>query len=185
MFRIAGRHWLALALLAGMLGAARDLAAEIEGIQLQVDGLSCPLCALGLDKRLKERAGLEQIQIHMKQGVAEASLPPGQGLDVGKLRMAIQEAGFTLRAISLTVVGTIIQDGGYLAIESRRDGTKFLLFDAEHRETGDGPVLNKTRQDQLEQAHRTAKLMRIKGVVHEHAGLSPALMVEVIEELSE
>ena len=63
-----------------VLGGSSPVAAEIEGIQLQVDGLSCPFCALGLDKRLKQRAGLEGIQVHLKQGVTEATLPRATAL---------------------------------------------------------------------------------------------------------
>jgi len=174
-----------LVMLGLVLGGSSPVAAEIEGIRLEVDGLSCPFCALGLDKRLKERAGLEQIQIHLKQGETEASLPTGEGLDIGRLRLAIQEAGFTLRSIRLSVTGTVVRDGGYLAVASRGDGTRFLLFDAEHQEAGSGPVLSERLQRQLEQAERTAGLLRISGTVHEHAGLPPAIMMEAVEELSE
>jgi len=178
-------RWLVLALLAGLLGAASDLGAEIEGIRLEVDGLSCPFCALGLDKRLKQRAGLEGIQVHLKQGVTEASLPEGHGLDVGKVRRAVQEAGFTLRGIKLTVVGTIRQDGGQVTATSRHDGTKFLLFDAEHQESEAGSTLSPALRQQLEHAEQTKMLVKLSGLVHEHAGLPAGLMIESFEELAE
>lgn len=177
-------RWLVLVLFAGMLGAS-DLPAEIEGIQLQVDGLSCPFCALGLDKRLKQRAGLEGIQVHLKQGVTEAALPPGQGIDAGNIRRAVQEAGFTLRGIKLTVIGTINRDGENFTVVSRHDGTTFLLFDAEHQESEAGSALSQALRQQLEQAQQTDQLVKLSGLVHEHAGLPAGLMIESFEELAE
>jgi len=174
-----------LVMLGLVLSGSAPVAAEIEGIQLQVDGLSCPFCALGLDKRLKQRAGLEGIQVHLKQGVTEAALPRGQGLDVGKVRLAVQEAGFTLRGIKLTVIGTISQNGDHMTVTSRHDGTTFLLFDAEHQDTEVGPALSQALRQQLEHAGQTKRLVKLRGLVHEHVGLPAGLMVEAIEELFE
>lgn len=159
--------------------------AEIEGIQLQVDGLSCPFCALGLDKRLKHRAGLEGIQVHLKQGITEATLPRGHGIDVGKVRRAVQEAGFTLRGIKLTVIGKVGRDGDHMIVTSRHDGTIFLLFDAEHQETATSATLSPALRQQLEHAQQTKRPVKISGLVHEHAGLPAGLMVESLEELAE
>ena len=170
----------------GLLGPATPKsAAEIEGLQLQVDGLSCPFCALGLDKRLKQRAGLEGIQVHLKQGVTEAALPHGQGLDVGKVQQAVQEAGFTLRGIKLTVIGKISRDGENFTVVSRHDGTTFLLFDAEHQESEAGSALSQALRQRLEHAQQTDQLVKLSGLVHKHAGLPAGLMVESVEAPAE
>jgi len=174
-----------LVMLGPVLSGSAPVAAEIEGLQLQVDGLSCPFCALGLDKRLKQRAGLEGIQVHLKQGVTEAAFPQGQGLDVEKVRRAVQEAGFTLRGITLTVIGKISRDGEHLTVVSRHDGTTFLLFDAEHQDDEADSTLNQVLRQQLEHAQQTNKLVKVSGLVHEHAGLPAGLMIESFEELAE
>jgi len=168
-----------------VLLCADNVRAEIEGIQLQVDGLSCPFCAIGIHKQLKQTGDLEEIEVHLKQGVTEAKLPFGKGFDVKRVRQAVQEAGFTLRGIKLTVVGHIIQDNGHLAIESRGDGTQFLLFDSEHREAESGIFLEEKLRQRLEQARNTGKIVRIIGAVHEHKGLPPALMIESVEMIPE
>ncbi|MBI3088154.1 MAG: heavy-metal-associated domain-containing protein [Candidatus Omnitrophica bacterium] len=168
----------------GVIGL-EEASAEIEGIQLQVDGLSCPFCALGLDKRLKQRAGLDEIHVHLKQGVTEATLPRGHGIDVGKVRQAVQEAGFTLRGIKLTVIGMISRDGDRMAVTSRHDGTTFLLFDAEHQDTEASATLSQGLRRQLEHAEQAKRLVKISGLVHEHAGLPAGLMIESFEELAE
>ncbi|MBI3291362.1 MAG: heavy-metal-associated domain-containing protein [Elusimicrobia bacterium] len=169
----------------GFTSLAPNSWAEIEGIQLQVDGLSCPFCALGLDKRLKQRAGLEGIQVHLKQGVTEAALPTGLGLDVGKVQRAVQEAGFTLRGIKLTVIGKISREGDHMTVTSRHDGTTFLLFDAEHQDTEAGSTLSQVVRQRLEHARQTNRLVKLSGSVHEHAGLPAGLMVETLEGADE
>jgi len=168
----------------GVIGVG-EASAEIEGLQLQVDGLSCPFCALGLDKRLKQRAGLEGIQVHLKQGVTEAALPTGLGLDVGRVQRAVQEAGFTLRGIKLTVIGTISRDGDHVIVTSRHDGTTFLLFNAEHQESEAGSALSQALRQQLEHAQQTDQLVKLSGLVHEHTGLPAGLRVESFEALAE
>jgi len=176
---------IALVMLGLVLGGSAPVAAEIEGLQLQVDGLSCPFCALGLDKRLKQRAGLEGIQVHLKQGVTEAALPRGHGIDVGKVRRAVQEAGFTLRGIKLTVIGTIGRDGDHVTVTSRHDGTTFLLFDAKHQDAEAGSTLSQVLRQQLEHAQQTNRLVKLRGLVHEHTGLPAGLMIESFEALAE
>lgn len=160
--------------------------AEIEGIRLEVDGLSCPFCALGINKNLKQKGGLEGIEVHLKQGVTEAKLPFGKGLDVGKVRQAVQEAGFTLRAIHVRVFGNVIRDGDQFAIVSRGDGTRFLLYDAEHAqsESKQGRSLVPLGEDlktELEKALQAKTPVRIEGRVHEHADLPPGLLIQDIE----
>ncbi|MBI4354852.1 MAG: hypothetical protein HY597_00195, partial [Candidatus Omnitrophica bacterium] len=163
------RHAASLLLLLLVVGSVmpQEASAEVEGLQLQVDGLACPFCALGLDKRLKQRAGLEGIRVHLKQGVTEAALPQGRGLDVGKVQRAVQEAGFTLRGIKLTVVGTIGRDGDHVTVTSRHDGTQFLLFDAEHQEGEADSTLSQALRQQLEHARQTDQLVKLSGLVHE------------------
>ena len=166
-------------------GATSEVAAEIEGLQLEVDGLSCPFCVIGLNKNLKKRAGLEDIEVHLKEGVTEAKLPAGQGIDVGKVRRGIQEAGFTLRGIRLTVIGHIVRDEEYFAVTSRHDGTRFLLFDSAHQDAGPAVMLDEALQGQLEEVADRQQLVTVSGQVHEHEGLLAALMVESLEKRSE
>ncbi len=165
--------------------ATQESAAEIEGLRLEVDGLSCPFCVIGLNKHLKKRAGLEEIEVHLKQGVTEATLPEGQGIDVGKVRLAIKEAGFTLRGITLAVIGYVRRDQDQLTIESRDDGTRFVLFDAAHTEGNAAGTLSQTLFRQLEGAEAGQQLVRVSGSVHEHAGMPAGLLVEAYEEVTE
>jgi len=75
-------------------------AEEVKGQSaiIQVDGLSCPFCAYGLEKNLKKVPGVERVDIEIKTGKATVVLK--QNVDDQALRQAVKKAGFTARDIT-------------------------------------------------------------------------------------
>ena len=73
-------------------------AAEIR-YELRVDGLACPYCAYGIEKKIKALDGVdkESIQIQLNEGVVvfEADTL----ISEGRLKRLINDAGFTLRGL--------------------------------------------------------------------------------------
>jgi len=67
---------------------------------IQVDGLSCPFCAYGLEKNLKKVDGIESVEIDMKTGKATLTIKSDMQVDDEALRQAVKKAGFTARRIS-------------------------------------------------------------------------------------
>ena len=161
-------------------------AAEVEGIELRVDGLSCPFCSLGLEKKLKRVKGVEEVQVHMKQGITEVQSKPEEAPDLAAIRKAVKEAGFTLRDFRLTVIGSIVREDEAWVLRSTGDETQFLLYDAEHAyedvRGGTAVVSIAAKQtQQLEEAVRTDTPMVVEGRVHEHAGMPSGLLIERLE----
>jgi len=72
----------------------------VPSAAIQVDGLSCPFCAYGLEKHLKKVAGVEGVDINMKDGQAVVRLKPDVQVDDAALRAAVKKAGFTARGIT-------------------------------------------------------------------------------------
>jgi copper chaperone CopZ len=66
---------------------------------IQVDGMSCPFCAYGLEKKLSKLDGVEQIEISLEQGQAVLTLEEGASVTDEALKKAVADAGFTLRKI--------------------------------------------------------------------------------------
>ena len=64
-------------------------------ILVQVDGLSCPFCSYGLEKKLKKLNGVEKVEINMKQGKAEMRVKPGITISDESIKQAVEDAGFT------------------------------------------------------------------------------------------
>ncbi len=176
-----------LMLVVGLSAASvPETAAEVEGIELRVDGLTCPFCSLGLEKKLKRVDGVEGVQVHMKQGITEVASNPEKAPSLTAIRKAVKDAGFTLREIRLTVTGSIVREDEAWVLQSSGDETRFFLFDAEHAEedVGDSTALvtiTAERAQQLEEAARTGTPVTAQGRVHEHKEMPSGLLVERLE----
>ena len=66
---------------------------------LAVDGLACPFCAYGVEKRLSAIEGVESVEIDVKSGQVAVTLAEGKTLSEEVARQAVKDAGFTLRSL--------------------------------------------------------------------------------------
>ncbi len=81
-----------------MLWSVTGLADDPGGVyELQVDGLSCPFCAYGIEKRLTQIEGVQSLQTDISGGVVVVTMRPDASLDEDEARQAVEKAGFTLR----------------------------------------------------------------------------------------
>ncbi len=67
---------------------------------LKVDGLACPFCSYGLEKRLNKLEGVSDVEIDLTKAQALVDLEEGYTLDEATAKTAVQEAGFSLREFS-------------------------------------------------------------------------------------
>lgn len=65
--------------------------------QLSVDGLSCPFCAYGVEKKLGALAGVEGLETRIEDGTVIVTMQDGATLDEASARQAVKAAGFSLR----------------------------------------------------------------------------------------
>lgn len=77
---------------------------ELQGatIALEVDGMSCPFCAYGLEKRLRELPAVDSLVIRVSDGLVQIRLKEGETLSDEALSEAVKRAGFSLREIRRT-----------------------------------------------------------------------------------
>ncbi|MDX8410252.1 MAG: heavy metal-associated domain-containing protein [Mariprofundaceae bacterium] len=73
---------------------------ETQSAIIQVDGLSCPFCAYGLEKNLKKVAGVKDVDTDMKAGKVVVELKSEAEVSDDDLRHAVKKAGFTARGIT-------------------------------------------------------------------------------------
>ena len=66
---------------------------------LAVDGLACPFCAYGVEKQLTAIEGVESVETDVKSGQVVVTLIEGMTLSEDTARQAVEDAGFTLRAL--------------------------------------------------------------------------------------
>lgn len=83
------------------LSALLSLPARAEPLsyRAQVDGLACPFCVHGVEKKLGRLDGVEKIESELKAGEILIRMREGKALTEQQVREAVTAAGFTLRAL--------------------------------------------------------------------------------------
>ncbi len=71
-----------------------------DEIAIRVDGLTCPFCAYGLEKKLKRLEGAKKIHIDIDLGIAHIYLREGQKIEESVLKKTVEDAGFTAGKIT-------------------------------------------------------------------------------------
>jgi len=88
--------------------------AQIEQVRIVVDGLSCNLCAAGLERSLRHVPGVSKVQVTLEQEAALVTLKAGTPFEAEALRTAVRNAGQQARQFELTLRASVErQDGRY------------------------------------------------------------------------
>ena len=67
---------------------------------LRVDGLSCPFCAYGIEKKLIHTEGVESVTVDLEKGLVIVNVQEGVVLTEAQLKQLVEDAGFTPRSMS-------------------------------------------------------------------------------------
>jgi mercuric ion binding protein len=95
-------------LLTGLvLALAFPARAAADRYEVRVDGLACPFCAYGLEKKLEALDGLAGLDIDLDQGLVSFEVTAGEAITPGEIAGAVREAGFSPRSMTLTLTGTL------------------------------------------------------------------------------
>ncbi len=76
--------------------------ATAQGVryELRVDGLACPFCAYGIEKKFKKTKGVEAVDIDLERGLVVVSAGEGVQLTREQVERIVKDAGFTLRSMT-------------------------------------------------------------------------------------
>ena len=164
----------------------RESVAEVEQVELKVDGLTCPFCYYKLEKPLKKISALKSLKSNYKKGLVRASVKAEEPLDLASIQQAVADTGFTLRIIRLTVIGTVGEWEGKPVLKSRGAEQLFLLYQEREEQgalTSEHLIGDPTLEKKLATWRSSETAIRVTGIVHEHQGLPPALLIETAEEV--
>ncbi len=67
---------------------------------LRVDGLSCPFCAYGIEKKLKRSKGVETVKIDLEKGMVVVQVKEGISFTKAHFKKLVDDAGFTLKSMT-------------------------------------------------------------------------------------
>lgn len=165
-----------MALVALLVFAAVSSAhAGVRTVTIAVNGMSCPFCAFGVEKKLKKVDGVGSITIDMKSGTAALAAKEKESINVEQVPEAIKKAGFTPGAIKVEAIGTVrIDEQQRMLFQLRGQNQSFLLVD-----------MKVGAKEQLRSFAETGAMIEIKGVFHRHVDEIPALSPEAVKEISE
>ena len=79
------------------LFSATAVLADSHVYKLYVDGLACPFCAYGVEKKVGGLKGVETVVIDIEGGLVSVTVAKDATLDEASAKQAVDEAGFTLR----------------------------------------------------------------------------------------
>ncbi len=68
--------------------------------ELRVDGLACPFCAYGIEKKLMKTPGVEAVEIDLDKGLVIVSAEEGAAFSEAQMKTLVDDAGFTLRGMT-------------------------------------------------------------------------------------
>ena len=84
-----------------------------DKFQVQVDGLGCPFCAYGLEKKFKEFKGIKKVKIDIETGDFSFEYPAEKALTLEAVEKQVEKAGYTPMSGSVTRAdGTMEQLNG-------------------------------------------------------------------------
>ena len=87
-----------LILVSALLVAASAWAAGTEYV-IRVDGLVCPYCAYGVEKKLNKIKGVEHVDVDLQQGIVTVDVDKGVKLTPKQMKRLFRDAGFTYRSM--------------------------------------------------------------------------------------
>lgn len=78
---------------------------DYDKVEVQVDGLGCPFCAYGLEKKFKELKGIKKVRIDMETGLMTFNYPSEKMIDIETVESQVDKAGYTPVTTEITRVG--------------------------------------------------------------------------------
>ena len=83
---------------------------DVDQIVVRVDGLACPFCVYGLEKKVLQMEGVTSFDADLRLGKVFFDVKPGADIDPTVVRKAVEDAGFTPRGISLFTEGRLVKE---------------------------------------------------------------------------
>ncbi len=164
---------MAISLLSALLlvALAQPALAQVTRATAAVEGLACPFCAFGVEKKLHQVRGVAGVEVHMQDGTAELSAVAGGSIDVSQIPQAIRRAGFTPGRLEVTAAGSLVAQGDRTVFHDGISDQRMLLVN-----------LSPEIEESVRHALETGETVRLSGTVHFHADELPGLTPKSLEE---
>jgi len=85
-----------------MFGSIQTSFATGSNYSIRVDGLACPFCAYGIEKKFKAMEGISNIKVDLDNGIVSVDAKYGVELKDDKMIKLFNDSGFTYRSMKKT-----------------------------------------------------------------------------------
>jgi len=167
------------AIAAGLILFAIPANAGFRSAQLSVNGLSCPFCAFGIEKKLLDVPGVLDVEVFLDEGRVALTFEGDSEATVNDLEQAVRKAGFELSGLSLETDGEIQHPGQGDVRLVAHPGMTFRLG-----EGSDGSDQTNSEEGLRGMSQKTAsdgQTWIVEGTVTERDAQEPRLLVRRID----
>ena len=98
--------WQRTVLILGLVLMSVSAFAAQQAYKLRVDGLACPFCAYGIEKKLNAIKGVQGVEVDIATGIVSVTMAEGTTLDEAVAKKAVKDAGFSLRGFERAQAST-------------------------------------------------------------------------------
>ncbi len=112
----------------GMNQSLNAQSKNMDAVTVQVDGLGCPFCAYGLEKKFKELKGIKKVKIEMETGIMDFEFPTEQQLSISKVEQQVEKAGYTPVSVVITRADGSVETTENNEVADDESDTKSLAF---------------------------------------------------------
>lgn len=85
---------LRILIIAVVLVASPGFAGESTVVVIEIDNMSCPVCARSVTERLRQVPGVAKADVSLRKKRATVAMRADANVDVDRLKKAITDAGF-------------------------------------------------------------------------------------------
>lgn len=96
-----------------------------------MNGISCPFCAFGIEKKLLDVYGVEGVEVILDDDRIAVTFEPENSVAASELEETVEKAGFERAAPKLTVQGGVAEEEGKAPLVSSPTLT-FRLVEGSH-----------------------------------------------------
>lgn len=156
--------------------------ADIEQATMIVDGMTCPFCIFGIEKKLKSVEEVQNAEANLRSGTVDITFKENAVVSIKRLDKAVDDSGFTPGALEITASGILEQykldDKEFPALKVSGSEQVFLLTGT--KDPGQEEYITPEKLKELSDAAASnGGNITITGHVHQHPGDLPlALSVE-------
>ncbi|PKA82489.1 copper chaperone CopZ [Ulvibacter sp. MAR_2010_11] len=94
---------------------------QMDQFEIQVDGLGCPFCAYGLEKKFKEFKGIKEVKIDIETGDFSFAYPSEKSLSLNDVVTQVEKAGYTPITTKITRANGKVESSGGKAESTKMD----------------------------------------------------------------